>query len=794
MKRSYINRCFLLFCLGLLTATTVFSSTSSLENVPEGRLDIHRLRKQFPLVCNEVADMDWKDSDRMVELIRTRTTEVLDKKEVLLFSRYVHAWAFAAISGHIQGVYFTEYMDAILENGTIARIPKFAYSDYGMVRQVPFHLLAALPACNDGQKSRLIEAIKQVVEFDRLYQDEAAIRQNVNTDYMYNMLPHLFFCALYQSDEDLAVRDMKAFSDYLSVCTQYTLGNQDGLKVDGTGFHHGTHYNGYMYAYKTWVEYMYRLKGTFFKIQADAYQRMKKAVVSEYLMATLPTSGDAHYFANSMAGRHPFAGLQVDFGAELFRNLIEIGGDLQGKEIDEDLAAYYNAFFEANYYKGIQSHKLEGFYQFNYSPAAVYRYGNWVATMRCPTTRFWGGELYSGTNRFGRYQSHGTLEIMYNGALRKSGYPDGWERFRGERGGWDWNVVPGSTTVHYTDWKEMLPNKDNTSRFDQWAKTTDFSGALSWGDCGMFAASFDQGDHWGGKRFEPTNLSFCKSVFAFEGILVSIGSGIGSYGNYADDRITATNLFQAIDYKENKTPVVNGEKLKKGESLTLRTDKNNWLITPCGTGYFIPSGNDPLQVFYKDQRTPGSEGITESSFGTLCAAKAYFNHGVKPMHKKYCFAVIPTATPKRMSTYTKRLFSKEEGIFEIRQHQDSLHVLKHNASNTLAYALFASAESLQEGVLYSVDSPLLLMERLKPGEKNLKLAVCSPDLKPKVPENSKRWLSTPTVSTLVLKGGWKLAGLMPEGVSSCSKVGNNTELVLTLKDGLPLYITLESEE
>ena len=101
MKRSYINRCFLLFCLGLLTATTVFSSTSSLENVPEGRLDIHRLRKQFPLVCNEVADMDWKDSDRMVELIRTRTTEVLDKKEVLLFSRYVHAWAFSAISVHI---------------------------------------------------------------------------------------------------------------------------------------------------------------------------------------------------------------------------------------------------------------------------------------------------------------------------------------------------------------------------------------------------------------------------------------------------------------------------------------------------------------------------------------------------------------------------------------------------------------------------------------------------------------------------------------------------------------------
>ena len=49
MKRSWINRCFLLFCFGLLAVTTVFSSTSSLEKVPDG-MDIHRLRKQFPLV------------------------------------------------------------------------------------------------------------------------------------------------------------------------------------------------------------------------------------------------------------------------------------------------------------------------------------------------------------------------------------------------------------------------------------------------------------------------------------------------------------------------------------------------------------------------------------------------------------------------------------------------------------------------------------------------------------------------------------------------------------------------
>ena len=62
--------------------------------------------------------------------------------------------------------------------------------------------------------------------------------------------------------------------------------------------------------------------------------------------------------------------------------------------------------------------------------------------MRCPTTKFWGGEIYSKTNRFGRYQAHGTLEIMYDGAMENSGFPkkDNDNSTTKETGGWDWNV------------------------------------------------------------------------------------------------------------------------------------------------------------------------------------------------------------------------------------------------------------------------------------------------------------------------------------------------------------------
>lgn len=751
--------------------------------------DLRELRERFPLTCLEVDGTKIREAERFAKGFKSVEFCEPDWTDVRSLSMAVRGLAYAASSGLPEGKAFNRFMETLLADKVIERIPGFQFSHYDNVRQIPANFLSALPVCSQEQQSRLIAAVKHLVEFDRLYQDAAVVKNNVNTDYIYNMLPHLFVCALHQPDEELAKKDMLAFSHYLSACTQYSSGSKDGLKIDGTGFHHHTHYNGYMYAYKTWVHYIARLRGTAFRIDADAYRRISGAVVSQYLMATVSASDQEHYYANSLAGRHPFAGLMVDFTQELFRDLIAVGGDINGKDIDEDLAAYYNAFFQTDYYKGIKPKDLNGFYSFNYSPAGIYRQGNWIATMRCPTTRFWGGEIYNKTNRFGRYQSHGTLEILYNGSLQQSGYPVAWERFSGERGGWDWNVVPGSTTVHFTDWKEMMPNGNDADRFDQWAATTDFSGALTWGDCGVFAAAFDQGDHWGGRRFKPTNLSFCKSVFAFDGVLVSMGSGIASHGDYDEHRVTATNLFQAMD--NGAAPILDGKRLTKGTSVVLGA-KSHWMITPCTTGYLVPAGNDSLVIYYGEQTTPGPEGANESSFGTRHASKAYINHGVKPERKKYCFAVVPATTPEAMSAYAERLFRKD-GLFEIKQHQDSLHILKHIPSGTLAYALFAPANALQEGVLRSSDTELLIMERCFDRNKSLELAVCSPDLGTVPIEGGKEWISTPTISTLTFDGIW-LPDAETAGVVSCSHGQSHTKLVLKLQEGLSLQLKLHKSK
>ena len=406
--------------------------------------------------------------------------------------------------------------------------------------------------------------------------------------------------------------------------------------------------------------------------------------------------------------------------------------------------------------------------------------------MRCPTTKFWGSEIYNKTNRLGRYQAHGTLEVVYDGTIQNSGYP---KVPKAKNGGWDWNVVPGATTVHYSSWKEMMPNKNAKDRFDQYALTTNFSGALSWGDCGVFAAVFDQGDSWGKERFEPTNLTFCKSVFAFDGVLVALGTGISAQGNYANDRMTATNLFQSVLSPKSKELVVDGQEVKEGNSLFMSDSANgHWLVTPNGTGYYLPAGNDSLVVKYGEQSSPASSG--QEALTTLTAAKAYLNHGVKPLNKNYCFMVVPDVTPVEMGEKVKQL--QESGtLFDIKATEDSIHVIKHKPSNTIAYALFVPAKALNYGVLRSTSSELLLMERLNNRGEELEITMCNPNLRPQA-HKKYGWVATPTEVSLLLDGVWKLGeGQDQKDGLILSNTSSQTVVKAVLKEGFSLSLNLE---
>lgn len=137
---------------------------------------------------------------------------------------------------------------------------------------------------------------------------------------------------------------------------------------------------------------------------------------------------------------------------EAFAN-IALAGDLSGRgnTFDHGLAADYlrlvrdrdtpNArFFKKEGIKPAQA--PQGFFVYNYGSAGIFRRADWMVTLKGYTTDVWGAEIYTKDNRYGRYQSYGSVQIMGKGnpvSRTGSGFV---------QEGWDWNRLPGTTTIH----------------------------------------------------------------------------------------------------------------------------------------------------------------------------------------------------------------------------------------------------------------------------------------------------------------------------------------------------------
>lgn len=674
-----------------------------------------------------------------------------------------------------------DYIDYLLEQGIAEGMNyRMRYSDYAVVRKAPLALFAALEVATDDQKPELLKLIRWMTEYGKLYSPEKEYLGSMNADILTNYLQYYLAFAQAQPTPDARVAEMKAFSRFLSRQTEYTEGDRGILKADGTGFHHKSHYNNYMYAYRYWIDFADRLKGTEFRVDQAAFDRMSKAVISMYVMMGRD-KGDNRFTANSLAGRNAYykAGAKVQVYKKEFKKLIEIGGDIQGKPFDKELAAAYNYFFITDEYD-VPAMAYNGFYQFNYSPLGIYRTDDWVVVMRSPTTKFWGSEIYNKTNRMGRYQSNGTVEVMYNGGLTASGLPT-----NEDCGGWDWNVVPGTTTVHYTDWTQLMPSADTAPRFDQFTLTKDFAGALAWGEMGLFAADFDQIDRWGGKQnFEPTNLTYKKSVLACDGMLLCLGSDISAGGRYSDDMITATNLFQEIKSKKSGQPAVDGEYIEEGFAQAEAIEQTRYILTGMSTGYIIPKQEDRLVIKYGKQTTPKQTGEdADNPKTTQVAVKAYIDHGVKTTNKTYSFVVIPQATNEELSARAAEI----DEIFRVEQLDANVHAVTYLPEKIEAYTFFSPANELT-GIIEGATSQLLILTKAEEDGKRL-FAICNPNHNPKS-DSTFGWISQPTEGSFTLKGKWEAEAAEQMGITY--KEGN-TIVQYRLERGEPQYFTLKQQ-
>ncbi|MCT4646721.1 MAG: T9SS type A sorting domain-containing protein [Carboxylicivirga sp.] len=599
----------------------------------------------------------------------------------------------------------------------------------------------------------------------------------IDTDWIYNHANIQLAYAMWFDTDKERLRYMKGFKRYLERFLSYTEGTLDGIKPDGSGYHHWNAYNNYLYTYKTLSSVLYYMRGTAFQINPDNYKVFRKAIYAQYVQAN-----DARLQSLSSCGRNPHIRVN-QMAREDLRRLSIAGGSILGlSTADPFFAGLYNRIYgvapEFNY--AAKASFDEGFVNLPYSTTGVFRKNNWVAVNKGFSRYLWGSEIYIGQNRFGRYQSYGALEILYPGDKTDNGY---------DVDTWDWNYNPG-TTVIQLPWSKLHAER---GRIDE-LQLKDFAGCLSFknknsavlkenfGHYGMFAMDFQEriGNGWGAVHAsENHNNSFVfkKTNFYFNDLIVCLGSGIS---NDDTSNPTVTTLYQRLD--NGVGTVVNGSLYNSYGKNTFNGGVNNWVLNNKNTGFYLVAGDYDLKVKKDSQQTPNQTQIWPldiSSNKTATYFVAYLDHGTNPSNKSYEYILKPGSSTSEM----QKLHSAIQGgnmPYVVHQQDAAAHVVEHKADKIWGYAFFKAAIGLNYNYVKAVDASCLVMTQYNELNKLLTLSASDPDIGlaskfdyERVPESYK---------TLTLEGQWTLQKMV-DGVQILSASPLETVIIFKLIDG-----------
>lgn len=570
--------------------------------------------------------------------------------------------------------------------------------------------------------------------------------------------------ALLFVDERERARALTGLSRWLSGSLQYSPGTIGGIKVDGTTFHHG----GFYPAYTTGVLAM---AGQFTALTAhtryvptiEARQILKSAFIS------MRNYCNRYEWGIGISGRHPFGFSMKEDDVAAFAHLA-IAGDLsgEGNPFDHHLAADYLRLCdentpEATYFKkeGITPAKApQGFFVYNYGSAGIFRRNNWMVTLKGYTTDVWGAEIYKKDNRYGRYQSYGSVQIMGYPSRKASGF---------DENGWDWNRLPGTTTIHLPFDLLDSPLPGTTMAHSK----ENFSGSSSLeGKNGMFAMKLMERNL---KNFTPDFVAR-KSVFCFDNRMICLGTGISnSNASYP----TETTLFQST-FQQGKSDIyIDGKLRNKPFHQELNDGKRHCIQDGYHNYYLLDGNNVQIQIARQDSRHEKTRAETQGTF-----ASAYINHGASPQNAQYEYMVLIQPTPEEVNAACREI------PYRI-LHKDSIaHVVADRQTGITAYAAFETYFPSKDKIFLSIPAETMVMQ--KQSGHNLLLSVCDPNLNISEKAYTTKEPSRPIEKRLILKGKWKSA--MPHKKVTVHSNQVETTIIVICQHGQPVEFTLSQEQ
>jgi chondroitin-sulfate-ABC endolyase/exolyase len=537
-------------------------------------------------------------------------------------------------------------------------------------------------------------------------------------------------------------------------------GTLDAFKVDGSLFHH----NGFYPAYGTGAlnslgQFFYIIRNTDFAPSADKQANVRNAMYGVNVYSN-------KQWGMAISGRHPLDNsgvIQLQTG---FKKMALAGDPLNGSPIDSLLAKAYVRIWGADAQINVSPESSpSGNWTYNYGALNIHRRDNWMATIKGYNQFVWSSEVYSEENRYGRYLSYGSVQVLDSSGNAGSGFNEY---------GWDWNNIPGTTIIHLPIDKLESPLAGSF----QERSSEPFGGAISFQGHGALGVSLKENDR---VNFDE-NFVAKKSVFSFDNRIICLGSGIR---NNTLAHPTQTVLYQSKLTTTNMPVWVNNTTQETAfpYSNTINSTSSSWLVDAYKNGYYLPSGQTIKVQRNKQQgKHKDTKLFTEGDFSS-----AWIDHGTAPRNASYEYAMLINTNAAGMQQFNDSMQNESSAFYKVYQKDEKAHIVKDKPSGIFGYVLFVANSNITHGDLRSVDHYCIAMVRNTGSQ--MKLSVANPDLNvPTFTGSSTSQPSQLVKINIVLAGEWEAQG-SPVKYAILSNT-DSTVIEFDCKDGLSVEATL----
>lgn len=601
-----------------------------------------------------------------------------------------------------------------------------------------------------------------------------------NIDVFNTLLNGMLASILLLDDNPFKVRQLQIFSKWLSANVVPNYAIEGAFKPDGAVFHHGTLYPAYATGgFKGLAPVLYYLSNTSFRLTTQAHQSLQHAMYKMHLY-TNPT-----HWPVSVSGRHPTGNFSIP--PDAYAYMVRAGMPGRNSLPDTLMNNAYLRIVQKQNDPLVKQLFAQGFgvtaypaghWNMNYGLFDMHRRQNWLLTIKGHNRYIVANESYPNANVFGRYVSYGQLELLYP---EQSSYPE--SNFSDT--GWDWNALPGTTTIHYPvdQLRENIINPDDFSGVEEMLLSDEiFAGGTALKGQGLFAMKLHGPD-----KYDMGSFRAIKSWFMFDSLVIALGSNISSA---IQEYPAQTNIFQ--NFNPRHTPLsVNGsienrfpfaDTIQSTQPISITDNRN--------IQYYIP-GNQRLILSTTLQHSRDQKDLrnTEGVF-----SKLVIDHGRSPRNKGYEYAMLIDTSVKINTTSFN-----PSTAYRVLQKDSMAHRVYYAPLSMTGIAAFGHQQTLADSLVGFNSQPCLILYQKE--NNAVELSVTDPDLafykgpddspvvdgkRKEVSIYSRTWYnapSQPSVITLHIKGGWAL-NEKREDVHLRSLPNDNTEIRINCRYGL----------